>query len=451
MKKLLATILTLGMTLSIFGCSTDAPDNENSGSNRSDKPSTNENMRSVWLVSKQSIYFDSKSTVPNRIVTFTYNDQGLPLQRAIDIGLDREEWNEEIGVYELIYGPVDGTINQTYTLAYNDFGDIVRKTATSYFYDENGNLTDTMINSDDYMGDSAEYCYDSLGRISSVNYYIPNRDESGTYSDEVGSVYHLEYDRNGNLIEVNLEEKEDGTVKWVSDYRYDSHNRLIGHTYRTWYDGLCYYQYEYNMFGKVSRITLKKGHWQSPIDSHHVAESTVTESDNKMTLIAEVIFEYDSSGNLISRKRYDADGVLDKSEICTYTEDGKLSNIICSSLDYEDNHQTSKVVYSDADYTDYSADATFIRDNNGNVIKIIHADGSRTEFEYIELKLSEADASKCRSYLHALNSNSNPIGYNGLDYCSIYAGHGYVSYIPWVESDLYQFDIVRYGYGMSLS
>ncbi|MBE6924787.1 MAG: zinc ribbon domain-containing protein [Ruminococcaceae bacterium] len=358
---------------------------------------------SVWLITSE-IAYEADGSRGSYQRKYTYTEKGLPLEITYDWGGQDKYWDDVNGYYIYYNLPYDGTIDTSVEFGYNEEGDILyyAQKGENYNYSEEGAFS---------------YNYDKNGRIESIDCYgakIP----SG-YDDKVLSVMHYCYDDNGNLIEIYTENLKPNTTKWDFDFRYDSKNRLIGHTLR-WSEACWYYQYEYNDKDQLTCVTRSYATSQARLDDQHVSESYAA-VDVEFTVQNEWDFEYDSKGNLISR------GDI----TCTY-DNGKLSTV---TYDSDTTYR-----YTDSDTGADDSDIVLVRDKNGNVVKKIYTDGSYVEYTYKEFRLSKEDAQYCRNAQMAWH-RTGPTGY-GYQFFAFGGSYGFLKYLPIPTTDLMQFDIL---------
>ena len=443
MKKLFASLLTLAMLLSMAACSSN-PDKDSDKDSEKEK---DDGLVTVWLLASETQY-KADGTRGYSKITYSYTDKGLIQSMDQDHGPHEEVWNEEYSVFEVIFNPFDDTLDTKYEYFYNDHGDLIYYTWDYYYYDEEGNQTDSQHHADG-EDNNITYHYNEAGKIESIDWYPVQ--VGGGHGDEVNYIEHCEYDEAGNLIEVWGENLNNGTNKWVWDYRYDEEGRLTASVRRN-LDSGCFYWYEYNEDGQLARMSWTMGRSQMPLDDKHVSESDEAAEGQATDLVdhrSDVRFEYDAKGNLTARKFYEWNGTLTRTDTCAY-QDGKLSQVIYNlgeTDDDDDYIEETKYVYVD-DEKDAAPDATtLVRDKNGNIVKIIEENGDYVELEYKKFHLTEEEAQKCRMAQYAYNM-ADPAGYaRAASYYIRYApGAAFELYRPMLKNAFYETDVMKYKY-----
>lgn len=419
MKKLLALLLAMVMVLSMAACG-----NEDHKKDEDDEDE--DELVNVWLLTSETQYEADGSRGYSKN-TYTYTEDGLPLTAEYDRGLTEEVWNDTEFVYESILLPFNDTPDQKIEFFYNQQGDLTGRADTYWTYDEQGDLEDTRTNE---YGKYA-YHYDEYGRISSVDSY--NALIDGGYSDEIGSVLHCCYDDDGQLVEVYKENKSSGEISWCYDYRYNEAGQLTDATQRP-LEGVIHRRYQYNDEGALIRVFENRAAYnQTPLDDQHVVQSENAHGDPMVDrefdgIWGDIVLEYDEQGRLVSRN----------GDKITYDADGRISRV-----DYN-----SPVVYVD-DEADADPDAiTFVRDENGNVVKIIDAAGSYIELEYQLFQLSEKQAEKVRNIRDMTNWKAATRTDREMSFFRFQPGNAFMVYMPLVRTALTDTDYLydRYFY-----
>ncbi|MBQ9762643.1 MAG: hypothetical protein IJV82_06145 [Oscillospiraceae bacterium] len=408
MKRRFALLLALVMVLSMAACSKEK--NENPQKEEGD------GLVSVWLCTSETAY-EADGSRGRFKRTYTYTEDGLPLTMESDQGLTEEVWDEEIGVFRVTLLPYDDTLNEKVEYFYNDRGDLLYYTWDYYSYDEEGNLTDTK---DWGEGKDTNYTYhyDEQGRITSVDMY-PVKAEGG-HGDEVASIMHCAYDDKGQLVEVYTENLADGRIFWSYDYRYNQDGQLIGASKRP-LEGVFYRRYQYNDQGQLTQFSLTTDYNHTPIDDQHVAEPYFSHGapleDQEPRDV--VNLEYDSQGRLTARGE--------------------------DKLYYDDQGQLERVDYgTTVRYVDQETEAgpdelLFLRDANGNVVKIINENGQYIELEYQEFRLTEAQARKCNN-IRLMNNRNGSRADRDNYFIRFSPGCGFMCYLPLVETAITETD-----------
>ena len=425
MKKISALLLVLAMVLLMTACNTTAPEKEE-----------DDDLVTVWLLTSETSYEADGSRGYTR-TTYSYTDDGLLLSEELDRGLSQEEWNEEQFVYMTKFFPYDDTLDQKYEFFYNEQGDLLYYSEYRNIYDDEGLLIESQ---EHHYGkdDNITYHYDMAGKIETIDYYPRLID--GGHGDEVYAITHCEYDEAGNLIEVWSESLQTDRISWNNDYRYDEEGRLIASVSR-YMDGAHFYWYEYNDAGQLTRMSQATGYSQMPLDDDHISKATEAPKGQATTDLAddrsEVRFEYDVKGHLTARKYYTKDGELTRTDTCAY-QDGKLSTL---TYYCDDEDGPSKYIYVD-DEKDASPDAvTLVRDENGNIAKVIRPDGSYVELEYKKFQLTQEQAQKSLMTKYAF-AEIDPAGrkYHYIDYTY---GTAYELYRPMLTTAFYEVDVIK--------
>ena len=203
MKKLTALLLATSLSMSLFGCKDK---NKNDGTQQTNE---DDGLVSVWLVTSETEY-DVDGSNGRRQITYTYNEKGMPLTMAYDIGQKKEWYDAEQDVNWTSFLPFDGNVDELYRYHYNDHGDLLYCEETKRELDQQGNET-VYTDYYDYAKDQLVYHYDDQGRIESVDIY-PTSPE-GTVEDEVFSIacsksimriYRKTAESNGGMISATM-------------------------------------------------------------------------------------------------------------------------------------------------------------------------------------------------------------------------------------------------------
>ena len=367
MKKLTALLLATSLSMTLFGCN-----NKNTGT-QYDK---DDELVTVWLVTSETEYnADGSKGFHQR--TYTYTDKGMLLSTSHDTGTSESVWDEDQGVYMYVFHPFDGNVEETIKYHYSSHGDFVYKEEIRKTFDADGNEINGSVVT---YGERDTYHYNEDGMPETLDLY-PTSPNS---TDPAHSYLHYCYDDNDRLVEIFCEYAANGDTTWQSDYRYDQQGRFVGLTKR-YREYTAYYQYEYNSAGQLTRITESRGNYQTPIDDQHFSQSAGAMGE--FWLNKEIQCTYDEDGNLLTRG----------DDVCTY-RDGKLHTVT-----YGDG---VKIVYVDDESDMVSTPETihFLRDDHGNVTKIVYYSGAYSEITYQEFRLTRKAAIQCTNMMIATNT-----------------------------------------------
>jgi YD repeat-containing protein len=365
-------------------------------------------------------------------IEYEYNEQGSPLliKKTTPKWEETPVWDEELGAYVYVLGKKIGKRVLTTEYSYNDEGHCTYHEQVLKTYNLNGKLEDTKtLSSTKYP--NYTYHYNDDGTIKSIDHY--SLELGGGTGSLLGKLrYH--YDDDGRLVEISDKLIHHDTIQYYSDYRYDDEGRLIAYTNRK-VDGMYIYEFEYNKDGQLEYVAQLKNQYQAPLDNDHVTESDYKAPSTDHELKYEAEFEYDSKGNLISRKVYDGNGNLLNTTECNY-EGRKMISVEYDSL-------TVIFVNDEDDADDLDSNTVaMIRDKHGNIAKAINSDGSYTEFEYEAIKLSKEDVQQFQSTEYCVN-RIDSMGLTDSYGIAPFGGSvGYVTYVSFPTTDLYQLDVL---------
>ena len=192
-----------------------------------------------------------------------------------------------------------------------------------------------------------EYAYDEAGNRVQETYY----DSDGSVSGRM----ELSYDANGNMVkQLGLE--PDGTQKWVREYEYDAHGYLVKESYHS-------YNYALDVY-----------------------------------IAFTYVYTNDSNGNMLTRTKYDSNGV--RGEWIEYTNNAQGSVVKeigydrdgveswINEYEYASNGNRTKSSYYLVKGGQPELDTRYIQeyDLNGNCIKSTNydSDGSVSYWSVIE-------------------------------------------------------------------
>ena len=164
----------------------------------------------------------NKSGSDERTYTYTYDFLSNRLTATNPLG------KTEITAYDYASRPISVT---------NAVGD-----SKTYEYDESGNL----ISETDFKGNATTYAYDTAARKISV---------TSPLDDEQNGLTKTYYDANGNVTKTAVQSNKKGTdVTFdITDYAYDCMNRVTNSAVHPTGDSTIYTQYEYDSLGNVTK------------------------------------------------------------------------------------------------------------------------------------------------------------------------------------------------------
>lgn len=291
MKRYRMILLTLALLLSVTACGTKDTGNKNT----------------ISVVTKETTYDENGELF--KVITYTYNDRGLLLSKEQEDPVDKEIWNDELGVYEYEYSPCDGIVDKAYL----------------YSYDEHNNLISCRIN--EYSNnDSHEYSYS----------YVYNED------DTVAS-YTMTYDGRSESP-VAFSYTDDGALQQAGDCKctYDSEGRLAT-VYVPSGDVALTSTFTYTQQGDLESVIVDSGEGATLTDrkftfdeNGNVLTETTTfrgsftyvYSNGKLTAINgsdETSYTFNSNGQLIESTKYGMRTVYTREDLTVSTEDAKWS------------------------------------------------------------------------------------------------------------------------------
>lgn len=439
MKKLLALLLAMVMVLSMAACSNEKnenPKNEKPESSDGTKPSDSTQPtegvqppadEALWLISSVTEY-DTEG-VAFRKTTYTYTDKGLIQKLEKDNGPVAEVWHEDENMYVITYfGAYDGKPEYVMEYFYSEQGDLKATNEKKTSYDLDGNV----IQEDrrDNQGNCC-YHYNKNGEITSVDCFPRISGESG-YADEAETVGKYVYDRYGRLFEIHRQ--SGGLNRLTTDLRYDSQGRLVGFTARPFH-GIHYYQFEYDGANRMTGVKRIAGHDQASIDDQHTfAPMGGTNTVEVWGVLRQsASFLYNEDGELLHRYINDGEGNC-TSEVDISYKDGKFDTMV---------YNGEKFAFTDTDAYIGGSDVTMVRDENGNVVKMILKDGSYLVMEYQKLELEGQYVARCRNNYQSIHS-IDPMGSSDSQYHSTLVAADCSGYRPVVETALFPIDLLYY-------
>ena len=398
--------------MTLFGCN-----NKDAGSQKEE----DDGLVSVWLMTSETSY-EADGSKGYAHVTYTYNDKGMPLTTVYDYGVRQQVYNEEMGIYLSEVHDYDGKEDLRLEYAYTDHGDLRGYVETHTTYEENGNALDTKVN--DYCNGMYDFHYDDRGRLSSVDMHLSQL--VGGFSDKLAVTNHFCYDDNGRIFEIYVEKHEGREwekIRWGYEFRYDDHGQMT--TSATYFrEGLIFDEYIYDAEGHLTKMTEYIRPYGAPLDDQQtVTPEYVPKEPIEASERESVAFTYDSAGKLTGRT-----GTVPAK--CTYDDSGKLKTV-----NYSDGN---KFVYVDSD-DNVDTDATYlVRDENGNVVKIVRPDGSYMVFTYQKFGLSAEDAARCNA-VRLANDYATPYGESRSEqsWLRFLGSFGYIDDLPIPETALH--------------
>lgn len=301
-------------------------------------------------VKVEEVRYSSDGTEIRRIEN-EYDECGRLLSSETDNGEASEIWDDELKMYIYEIGECDGRTDLSSEYEYDEYGNVIE-----YQYEYDGRSS---------SGISYEYDYDENGLMEGYEYSYMLSDfakESGMSIQP--SVFEFEYDSDGNLIEVT--EDTDMGDKIVQSYEYDDEGRLVAETfyeydatYRTEFayeDGVlvCYDRY----IGGIGYL---------------VEDDRLVRNDVEYTRSETVEFDYE-------------DGLL-------------VSKTVCDS-----SRNIMEYSYNEKGFlTDMTGAEEIELDEAGNIVAVEYEDGTRVEYEYEALEVSDRDAEYFRRREGILN------------------------------------------------
>lgn len=308
------------------------------------------------------------------LVEYEYDEQGRLLSKKIDRGEQTEVWNEDLGIYEYVFGEADGTTDGFMEYRYDEHGDLIR-TEEKYHKDED---VRTMKYDWEYDGDVPESVQIVNGSYKSSPYYLDHDDGMLTsiyYKGDVKTYCSkAEYDEEGRLTEEILFHME-GDLRYT--YEYDKDGRLVEvRFFRRNHMPAGVKERDWNRWYTTEFTYGKKG-----------ALEEIVRTDGEDQQIYHAEYGYDSKGRLISKKDDDGNEIE-----CRY--DGKHLESATYTFVQGSETGTQECRY----------------DKNGNLIRWTDDDGGYVRYEYKKVRLSREDAAQYRR----MQQRDSRIGADGL-------------------------------------
>ena len=261
--------------------------------------------KTVIYVVKEKYTFDSENVMTQKI-QYTYDEKGNMLSEEVDNGKISEAWNEELMIYEYVFGEVDGEINYSRYWTYDKYANM---------------LTQEKENPDGkkQLEYNFEYTYKNGLPIKQT---IPNNSRDYT------------------------------------EYYYDTDGQLIRQLqYRLEYEEPSVYQFEYNSDGTLGKIYWDKGSVFT--FSYNVQDklTELTRTDGTGALIFRNVYKYDYEGNMIIKEMYNSDNELEQRSEYVYNRDGLLEEEKIMTVESgKEVHQTVKYAYEKVKMSDSEAE-----------------------------------------------------------------------------------------------
>ena len=197
MKKILSFLLAALMLLSIYACTKPAPEEE---------------LVTIYVLTKEKEYRRDPADrmILHSQTLYTYDNGGNLLSTQQDRGDVIEIWNEDTMSFDYSPCHIDGTIDTTWEYRYDNHGTMVNYIWNDTYYGYN--------RKEDYTNYVISYTYNEAGQIASmIKHGILL---GGATSDETWTTFYR-YDKNGNLIRVESEQKNSDTLLLNNKFSYD--------------------------------------------------------------------------------------------------------------------------------------------------------------------------------------------------------------------------------------
>lgn len=326
MKKIVVLLLAAMILLSFCAC---GKEESSSGKNKG-----------IVYVRTQEAHYDADGICVRRY-DYTYDEFAQLLKREY---------------YEIQYTMVFDAILDVYVATYDADSPLELAATELREYNQQGSCTlyedrDMFFHGGqftlewDYKDGSPESCAMMYGQLAGADYYF-------------------DYDKAGNIESVYYNVDHE----WRRDivlFEYDKQNRLTREFTRSvdgWGTEKTYF-YDGN---KLSRIVLRTGFGMEELNSVQWEEIL----SEKYTWE----FAYDSKDRPVKLTCYDAVGQKTERREYTYDENGYPSEMQ-TTFYMDDEEYREKTVYT--------------CDSNGNIVKILHEDGSYVEYTYEEREVSK--------------------------------------------------------------
>ena len=370
MKKIIALMLVIAISLSLFGCELlkkkEDPKEETPTVNTPETPENND-------PTDEEKYQNALALIKSGKCKEAYD-----ILKALGDYKDAKTLLTKFRMLPIYYKDIDGTMVGTEFVP-----DEYEVTET--VIGANGIPTKVTLTYSDGDTDAYEISFDENGRpVSIVNYYLGRfyakavitYDANGKVSrfvseDDGGNTEYTvdkTYDANGNLTEETLTDDSGNTD--TQRYEYDSENRMIKmiDVYNENMDSATIYEWFYDEDGLLTKKTTE-----------YMSTGVRQQMYNE--------YEYDNEGKLISETIFD----------------GRFSYV---TYYYDENGNLTRSVTEPESADGVYVINTYFYDNNGNLIKKIHdrkgADGSAVLYDVYEYTYN-ADGLVIREHLTSTN------------------------------------------------
>ncbi|MBE6531821.1 MAG: hypothetical protein E7679_07050 [Ruminococcaceae bacterium] len=374
MKKLLAILLLITLSLSLWSCDQndgeDTPEQQTSHTESTTTQAQNEETKPEYADTKMTSYLKAVKLL----------EKGN-IQEAYDIFLTIKDYGnveEYLNCFSFKYDVKiirDPNSATTYYYEYDEYGNQTleiyssrygySKTSDSYEYDDNHNLTKHVYVSTSGNEITRSYEYDEKGRLilfvdpmgCAVNFEY---DDVGNKIKEIfdyGTILDYIYDERGNLLET-IGSNSNGDITYRKINEYDIKGNLTKIVQGTEEDSQSITTFEYDEKGNILKRNVK----QSDGYTYSVEyEYEYDDYGNKIKYAAyyqsgnfeKISYKYDQNGNMLEKHREDEEG-KDYSEYFEYDAKGN-----CIKRTYT-RHTSSITDVWTYEYDDY-----------GNLIKAI--------------------------------------------------------------------------------
>lgn len=279
--------------------------------------------------------------------------------------------------------------------------------SASFRYDERARLTGIEMEnkSEDYGSrvQTAEMMYDAYGNRVTMTYSDSYPDLDAKYDRTMS--YLLTY-TDGLMTRCDYPEEEQTASEAGFDVEYDEQGRLKLITFRN-VEGEIQYYYSYSRW--IGYTYDEAGRLLEETNCFLVYETIENGGMEHKTRyeVQKACYKYDEAGKLMecfykSARSYDevtpanADmleyGAAGNRFFFHYDAEGKFAKATTDENYVHDGSSAS--AYSDPDYT---------FDENGNLVRVQHDDNSWTEYTYMALEVSKADAERARRLTHCIS------------------------------------------------
>ena len=240
----------------------------------------------------------------NEKISYTYNDMGLPKNKAVTIGSDvfkteyiydyagrntADEYYKNNSMYNAVDYTYDFRNRLSSVTVRNNSGNPYLSKNVIYTYDKNDNITNEIF------GDNSRYEH----TYNAANLVTDSKLINTAYNNSVEMHAEYEYRPDGNLIK----KREEKDVPITVNYEYDSMNRLISETANGGGDTDYHYRYTYDNAG--NRIASE---FSDRYSETQYKETYSYDKNNRLTRIERgtgiTEFTYDKNGNQTKIEKY---------------------------------------------------------------------------------------------------------------------------------------------------